>query len=58
MLNWTTCRIDSNEVEVEIRGGGGEPGAPLSSSPNAGVAGLGLTNGEYDYTTGKRPSLS
>jgi len=50
--------IDSNEVEVEIRGNGGEPGAPLSSSPNAGIAGLGLGNGEYDYTTALTVTLT
>ncbi|XP_035701577.1 uncharacterized protein LOC118433598 [Folsomia candida] len=38
-------RIDSNEVEVEIRGGGGESVVPLSSSPGM----TGTT--EYDFTT-------
>ncbi len=52
--------IDSNDVEVEIHGGGGgQPGAPLSSSPNAGgIAGLGLANGEYDYTTALTVTLT
>ncbi|XP_035716581.1 neuroligin-1-like [Folsomia candida] len=41
----SVLRIDSNEVEVEIRGGGGESVVPLSSSP-----GMRGTN-EYDFTT-------
>lgn len=53
------CSIDSTDVEVEIHGaGGGQPGAPLSSSPNAGISGMGLGNGEYDYTTALTVTLT